>query len=187
MPSDTMPDLFGNVTHEGRVCTDCGQFKPLSEFFLQHGSTSSGGKPYYRPDCKPCKRAKHAAWVKTPDGRRVVRNGIIARMFGLSPDCFEQMKRSQEGVCDICKQPETKRHRSGTICELSVDHDHETGKVRALLCSACNAALGLFREDPDRMRAAAAYIEHHSAAASSPTAPVDSASLTGGLFADEAF
>lgn len=44
---------------------------------------------------------------------------------------------------------------------LNVDHDHTTNKVRALLCQNCNAMIGLGGDNPDRLRAAAAYLAHH--------------------------
>jgi hypothetical protein len=44
---------------------------------------------------------------------------------------------------------------------LHVDHCHQTGHVRALLCTGCNSGLGAFRDSPERLREAAAYIEHH--------------------------
>ena len=53
------------------------------------------------------------------------------------------MVEKQNGVCAICGNPETATSH-GTIRRLSVDHDHETGEVRGLLCSKCNFALGLF-------------------------------------------
>jgi hypothetical protein len=62
------------------------------------------------------------------------------------------MVSKQGGICAICR--ETKIDR--------IDHDHKTGKVRGLLCHCCNAALGLFRDLPDRLRAAAEYLENAS-------------------------
>ena len=70
------------------------------------------------------------------------------------------MLLSQNGVCAVCRQPETSVRR-GTIKSLDVDHNHVTGIVRKLLCSACNSALGILREDPLRIRALAEYIERY--------------------------
>lgn len=82
--------------------------------------------------------------------------------FGLSLDDFDQKLREQGGLCAVCRQPETTIRR-GERKSLDVDHNHTTGKVRGLLCSACNTALGLLREDPLRIRALAVYIEHYEA------------------------
>lgn len=69
-------------------------------------------------------------------------------------------KREPSGA--ICKREETKRHRNGTLWSLSVDHDHDTGAVRALLCSACNVGLSNFREDTESLTAAVEYSQFHA-------------------------
>jgi hypothetical protein len=63
------------------------------------------------------------------------------------------MVAQQNGVCAICREPE-REERS-----LSVDHCHLTGRVRSLLCSGCNKAIGFLRESPLLARAAATYLE----------------------------
>lgn len=63
------------------------------------------------------------------------------------------MKNSQGGVCAICECPDKKR--------LSVDHDHQTGKIRGLLCANCNLALGNFKDDPDRLAKAIVYLKRN--------------------------
>lgn len=73
------------------------------------------------------------------------------------PEYWDLVKQ-QGGVCAVCHKAEvTIRH--GKQQRLSVDHDHETGFIRGLLCAACNGAIGLFRENPHTMRRAADYIE----------------------------
>lgn len=76
------------------------------------------------------------------------------RTYGLAPEAFEQMLASQGGACAICASS------LGEHGERShVDHDHRTGAVRGLLCPSCNYGLGWMRDDPDRMRRAASYLE----------------------------
>jgi len=70
------------------------------------------------------------------------------RAYGLSDEDFGAMYRDQGGRCAICED-ETR---------LNVDHDHETGKVRGLLCRRCNVALGFLRDDPELADLAAAYL-----------------------------
>lgn len=69
------------------------------------------------------------------------------------------MLERQGGVCAICHQPETEKRQR---C-LNVDHDHVTGKVRGLLCSNCNHALGQFDDNPETIRKAIAYLQKHKA------------------------
>lgn len=74
---------------------------------------------------------------------------------------YDQMKDGQGGVCDICRKPEIMIRRGGSLSPLSVDHNHATGKVRALLCSRCNHMIGMAKEQPSVLRAAADYLEKH--------------------------
>ena len=73
--------------------------------------------------------------------------------YGLELEEFNRMKEDQGGVCKIC----------GDTCstgrELSVDHSHKTGKVRGLLCLACNTTLGKMKDSPSLLRMAADYLE----------------------------
>ncbi|MEU5809887.1 endonuclease VII domain-containing protein [Streptomyces sp. NPDC047718] len=59
------------------------------------------------------------------------------------------MIAAQGGVCVICQEGPAEH----------VDHDHQTGRVRGVLCFACNSALGKLKDRPDVMRRAAAYVE----------------------------
>lgn len=69
------------------------------------------------------------------------------------------MLAAQDGVCAICRNGEaSKSNRGHRRRRLTVDHDHETGQVRGLLCSGCNLALGGFRDSPDLLLAAASYL-----------------------------
>lgn len=77
-----------------------------------------------------------------------------AKRRGISVETYLAMEREQGGVCLICKGNTNRR--------LAIDHDHETGEVRGLLCGKCNTGIGQFDEDPDRMRAAIAYLEERA-------------------------
>lgn len=84
----------------------------------------------------------------------------LRRTFGISLDQYKGMLAGQRGLCAICEQPETEI-RGGRLKALAVDHCHETGEIRGLLCTACNKALGYFRDDEKRIGAALRYIDHH--------------------------
>lgn len=58
-------------------------------------------------------------------------------LYGISKQAFDEMLEQQKGLCKLCSQKETQK-TSGTLRDLSVDHDHLTGRVRGLLCSKCN-------------------------------------------------
>lgn len=63
--------------------------------------------------------------------------------YGITLDDFNIILVSQNGVCAICQKPETSKRTN----RLSVDHNHKTGKIRGLLCTKCNTALGLLNEN----------------------------------------
>jgi hypothetical protein len=71
--------------------------------------------------------------------------------FGLDEEGYLRMLKEQQGLCAICEIELTTR--------VHVDHDHETGVIRGLLCERCNIGLGYFSDSPEKMRSAALYIE----------------------------
>ena len=68
------------------------------------------------------------------------------------------MESQQGGVCAICKKPEKSKWNTEQPMLLAVDHDHETGRVRGLLCNNCNTGLGKFMDDPDLLSSAIEYL-----------------------------
>lgn len=81
---------------------------------------------------------------------------LVKALYGLSQVWYDDMIVAQEGCCALCR-----RHQSNFKKGLGVDHDHDTGRVRELLCVACNLGLGSFGDDPTRLRLAVAYLEKH--------------------------
>lgn len=79
----------------------------------------------------------------------------LKRLYGISIDDYLNIMQNQNSVCKICRQ------ECKTKYSLSVDHNHETGKVRGLLCNRCNRAIGMFEDNPDLLRKAANYIEDY--------------------------
>lgn len=80
--------------------------------------------------------------------------------FGLSLEDYQRMHDAQGGRCAICDSPENET-RNGKVKMLAVDHCHETGKIRGLLCCPCNQAIGKLRDNSAIMRRAADYIDRH--------------------------
>lgn len=108
---------------------------------------------------RPSKEQK-AGWRKSayqrakeadPEGLRRVRRGYKLKFhYGITLADEARMLSSQGGLCASCRD---------TLATHHVDHCHATGKVRGLLCAKCNKGLGLFLDDPARLRAAAEYLE----------------------------
>ena len=77
----------------------------------------------------------------------------LKQKYNLSRDEYNEMLSNQEGKCGICKE---------VMIKICVDHNHNTGAVRELLCDRCNTAFGSFKEDPSILRAAAIYAEKYN-------------------------
>ena len=87
------------------------------------------------------------------------KNNTLKKHYGITLDEYNEMARNQNNVCAICHNPEYSVDKDGGPRMMAVDHCHTTTKVRALLCSSCNKALGGFKDDPELLRKAASYIE----------------------------
>ena len=75
-----------------------------------------------------------------------ITNYELVKKYNITLEEYNSMSEIQNNLCAICKQPETRKHKSGTVSRLAVDHCHKTGKVRGLLCWRCNSAMGSFEE-----------------------------------------
>lgn len=126
-----------------KECLNCKEWQSESEFYASPITKDALGVT-----CKTCMK-----W------------GNALRLFNVTPERYEELLAAQGGVCEICGQ-EPEPHR-----RLSIDHDHaccpEAGRscgkcVRGLLHNGCNAGLGMFNDDPDRLLSAALYVLSHS-------------------------
>lgn len=99
----------------------------------------------------------------SPDQRSAYsRNWMLKARYGLSLERHAEMLKEQGFVCAICKtEEEFLNSRTGRKQELSVDHCHETDRVRGLLCVGCNRGLGYFKDSKEALRAAITYLEKH--------------------------
>lgn len=107
--------------------------------------------------------AKHPEWKRERIARinkeRRENFYYTARRHGLTQDEVAAMHAQQKGKCAICGGMETRRDNKGDIARLAVDHNHETGQIRGLLCHRCNHSLGGFQDSPAVIRKAASYLE----------------------------
>lgn len=104
--------------------------------------------------CITCQREKSLDWYH----RNKPKKGPYKRWlrYGLTEEDVVRMGKAQRGLCKICKRkPSGKGHHG----RLHVDHDKKSGKVRGLLCSPCNMAIGLLGHDKKRLLAAVNYLE----------------------------
>lgn len=122
-----------------KVCLSCREAKPATTDHF----TFAKGSPC--PRCRPC--------VAAAENERA---DYLQRLYGITKSDYEVMLERQGGRCAICRrQPSVQRRR------LGVDHDHGNGRIRGLLCSACNAGIAGLREDPEIFAAALRYLDLH--------------------------
>lgn len=86
----------------------------------------------------------------------------LKKCYGLALKDYNAMGEAQGWLCAICGGKETTKDKDGGPRKMPVDHNHETGKVRALLCTQCNRGLGLFADNIQKLEAAAEYLRKHS-------------------------
>lgn len=151
-----------------RQCTQCGEWKPLTDF-PKARNFPDGRRSY----CRICysflakekyQRTRIVVLSKAKDKRIAEpilfsiqkRRTRLKTQYGLTEDQFWAMLESQQDHCLACKRLFTYKT---AMDEPKVDHCHNSGKVRGLLCGWCNASLGMMRESAPHLRALARYAE----------------------------
>lgn len=130
-------------------CNTCGEVKALEQFVKQ-SSLPDG----YSNLCKLCRRKRDRAAYTTEKGRK----SWLKMKFGLTPEDYLDLLASVDHKCQICGAGEGASKRNGKWTHLSIDHIHETGEIRGILCDSCNPGLGMFKDDPELLEKAAAYL-----------------------------
>ena len=122
-----------------KECRGCGETLPRSDFYIRANGWAS-------PKCKPCTRAERR---KNHDPEKK-KDYDLKRLYGIGLEEYNDMLNAQDGGCFICGKQED------TLC---VDHDHDTGEVRGLLCHSCNRGIGLLGDSSDTLIRAAEYLQ----------------------------
>lgn len=167
-----------------KKCSRCKETKPFTEYDTAKRS-KDGFQNYCRSCCKAYQKkwraenrehhraTQRARYAANPEKACEVqrryrdkhrdrlspmwrdrRRAVTLAQYGLTPASYEELLKSQDHACAICRSTDP-RHWSG---RFQIDHDHDTGKVRGLLCASCNGGLGLFRDDPKRLAVAITYL-----------------------------
>ena len=133
------------------ICACCKQSKPETEF--AKCSAKKNGRQSY---CRPCatSRRQMSPFKYNPKAERTAQ---IKYKYGLTLECFEALWTSQDGKCAICDQALSTTEKRGH----AIDHNHETGKVRGLLCSGCNTGLGLMQDSESVLSSAIKYLKNN--------------------------
>src|SRR3990167_2188512 len=163
-----------------KTCLDCKNEKSLSAF-----GKSKGIKRFYpRSRCKKCAIIKLHEWRERNPAKvrkaakqnyrkninvykerarkdylrnpEVNRRRSLIKNYGITDEQFNRLLEYQGGVCAICWRGINADDRKK---RLSVDHDHQTGKIRGLLCSGCNGGIGFFNDNLEVLKRAVNYLE----------------------------
>jgi hypothetical protein len=136
-----------------RVCKHCGVEKPKHDFHKR-----SGYKDGIRPYCKTCRRKYELDnYHKNKDNRPYCystdRDRKLKYQYGISLAEYDVMLSRQGGCCAICGTSDTGKRKA-----FHVDHDHNTGRIRGLLCGNCNSGIGNLRDDVGLLNRAIQYL-----------------------------
>lgn len=126
--------------------------------------TDKSHKDGLSTECKVCRKLRAKKRRASERGSKLIRESKLRTKYGVSLDDYDKLFEQQNGVCAICKQPETKKHITGATYRLSVDHNHQTSLVRGLLCKRCNIILGQLEIDDkgvELLQAAVLYVEKY--------------------------
>ena len=154
------------ITETSKLCNSCGLVKGVSEYHMRGGKYPNTPKSR----CKACisvydktqatpekleatKLRNRFYRAVDPEGTALAaREYNLNLKYGISLDTYDEMHNSQHGACAICCKPEIENKL------LCVDHNHDTGEVRGLLCQRCNKGIGLLGDDPAIAMSAAKYL-----------------------------
>lgn len=156
-----------------KKCSVCHEEKDFTEFYKRNASPD--GLAY---ECNKCHKIRNkgrqrqdykSRWYQDnkdqlsekakeyyKDNKNVRRLTLANKLYGVSAEEYFSLYEKYSSSCAICKVSEEKLARF-----LNIDHDHETGEVRGLLCNSCNLGLGVFKDNKELLKKAWEYLEEN--------------------------
>jgi hypothetical protein len=132
-----------------KACSQCKIEKPLTEFFSN--KSRKDGKHH---QCAICHRIRTKKWQQlNPDK---VKNNVLKYQYGITLEKYLEILEAQNGRCKICGTD-----IPGGKGSFHVDHCHDSGKVRGLLCHYCNVGIGNFKDNISTLASAILYLKEH--------------------------
>ena len=123
-----------------KLCNKCKVEKPLTEYYKR---TYSSGNVGYQNNCKKCQGKQRVQYWKP--------HQVARRKFGLSDEEYTTLIERSQGLCEVCNNPMGNKR--------CIDHDHNTGEIRGVLCNNCNTALGLVGDNVTTLTKLIQYLE----------------------------
>jgi hypothetical protein len=151
-----------------KICTECQTDKSLDEYYIETRNKADGRKS----KCKTCVNARQSVWrsenkdrIKASNAayksanvelvRESQRRTALKLKYGITPEQYDEMLLNQDGKCAICATD----NPGGANNTFHIDHDHETGRVRGLLCHKCNRSIGFLGDNAVGVARALAYLQ----------------------------
>tara|TARA_Y100000310_G_scaffold109018_1_gene107406 strand:- start:13609 stop:14241 length:633 start_codon:yes stop_codon:yes gene_type:complete len=147
--------------NDKKMCGQCNEYKSLDNFYIRSGKTT------YRSTCKQCQENKRKAnysyekYMESLPKQRITNRKYHIKKYGLTWEDYQKLHEQQNYLCAICKNPETRANKN-TVFKLVVDHCHDSGEVRGLLCSRCNTGLGHFKDNVSNLTSAIEYLKEYT-------------------------
>ena len=135
------------LVFDTKTCTKCRETKSYDDFHLREGGR-------LRSHCKTCINKQNRDYQMTPERKKkrqeIWRKSSRFIKYGLTEESFNEIITEQQYRCKICN--------TSIDSSCHVDHCHDTGKVRGLLCHQCNCGLGFFKDSTSRLEKALVYL-----------------------------
>ena len=156
------------TTFTGKPCRKCGATEryvsgnhncvACSKKSSQRRNQNGKQKKYVQDNSEKINAYNLERYHSLTEEKKLRRNrAATIAIYGLTLEDYDAMIVEQNGVCAVCKMPEEDPRRK----HLCVDHDHETGKVRALLCNRCNRGMGIWRDNIHLLEQAVLYLKRY--------------------------
>ena len=139
-----MRELIQNLKE--KKCTNCKDMKDLNRFYFRINKKTE--TKYYQASCMECQNLYD---YKTD------KNHKLKKAYGITLDDYNKLLSKQKNKCSICEIDNNGKYRNKTRA-FAVDHCHITNKIRGLLCSDCNVALGLLKDNTIYLQSAIKYL-----------------------------
>lgn len=136
---------------QSKTCCGCGVVKNLDEFYRRPGSNDG-----YRSKCIPC-HIEISNLSKARKSKQAKKQDWINQNYGISNAEYNKLLLLQFGRCAICSTSQLDLETP-----LVVDHNHNTGNIRSLLCRDCNLGLGNFKDTVELLINAIKYLNQHN-------------------------
>ena len=144
-----------------KICKVClVQKETLSSFWVKSQKRKDGSSGY-RSTCIECGIKQRLDKYHNNGGKQAQKQRsfrALMRSYGITEEVYEQERIKQDYKCFLCGSPEAEQPHG----RLHVDHCHETGKYRGLLCNLCNVALGSFKDNVEVIQKAVEYLNENS-------------------------